>query len=264
MPLAVPLLVQAATSARPATRRLGVVFGIAGALWSVVEFRPARPERHLHPTPLAEWLWTRHPMWNNPRAESFAERVSRQRPAVIPTATPGCEKVLLFEGEWPVYCLPVGQPPEDCRAPGRFCYANRTATGAGYLFMDAGTLTGAATSRDDRTWTRETPAVATLRQLIAGMVAGEPEDPTVSVRGVWNVAWAHPWTGPDGAVLYARQARADAHIGVRARVPMTARVIDLGRQVEVSSVAITGGTDAPEIVPLPEGATEIAVVFTRR
>jgi hypothetical protein len=96
------------------------------------------------------------------------------------------------------------------------------------------------------------------------MTAGEPEVPTVSVRAVWNVGWAQPWTGPDGAVLYARQTRADARIGVRARVPMTARVIDLGRQVDVATVAIAGGTDEPEVVPLPEGATDVAVVFSRR
>ncbi len=262
MPLAVPILMQAATSARQTTRRVGVAFALAGALWTLAEFRPARAERHLQPTPLAHWLWTRHPMWNNPRAESFAERVSHRRPAVIPTATGGCEKVLLFEGEWPVHCLPVGQTPEHCREVGRFCYANRTATGAGYLFVDAGALTGASTQREERTWTRETPAVATLRSLIAGMAPGEPADPPVSVRGVWNVGWSQPWTGRDGAVLYVRQVRADARLGVRARMPMTARVIDLGRQVDVASVAIAGGTDEPEIVVLPEGAMDVAVVFT--
>jgi len=241
-----------------------VVFCVAGAVWTMADFRPARAERYLEPTPLADWLWTRHPMWNNPRAESFAERVSHQRPAVVPAATPGCEKVLLFEGEWPVQCLPLGQLPEVCRETGRFCYANRTATGAGYLFVDAGATTGVPISKGERTWTRETPAVATLRKLIAGMTAGEPTAPAISVRAVWNVGWAQPWTGADGAVLYARQTRADARIGVRARVPMTARVIDLGRQLDVASVAIVGGTDEPEIVPLPEGATDVAVVFSRR
>lgn len=264
MPLAVPVLLQAATSARQTTRRLGVVFGLAGALWTLAAFRPARAEQHLYPTALAGWLWTRHPMWNNPRAESFAERLSHQRPAVIPTATTGCEKVLLIEGEWPVHCLPVGQAPEHCRDKGRFCYANRTATGAGYLFVDAGSLSGASTQREARTWSRETPAVATLRSLITGMRPGEPADSTVSVRAVWNVAWAHTWTGPDGAVLYARQVRADAHIGVRARRPMTARVMDLGRQLDVESVAIAGNTAEPEIVTLPEGAVDVAVVFSRR
>jgi hypothetical protein len=264
MPLAAPLLAQAASSGRATTRRLGVVFCVAAAVWTLADFRPARAERNLEPTRLADWLWTRHPMWNNPRAESFAERVSHQRPAVVPTATAGCEKVLLFEGEWPVQCLPLGQPLESCREPGRFCYANRTATGAGYLFVDAGATTGVAITKGERTWTRETPAVATLRKLIEGMTAGEPASPTVSVRGVWNVAWAQPWTGTEGAVLYARQTRADARIAVRARVPMTARVIDLGRQVDVASVPIAGGTDEPEIVPLPEGATDLAVVFSRR
>lgn len=264
MPLAIPVFVQAASSVRPLTRHAGVLFCLVAAAWTLVGFRPSRAEASLRPTPLADWLWTRHPMWNNPRAESFAERVSRARPAVIPTATAHCEKVLLFEGEWPAHCLPLGQPPEACREPGRFCYANRTATGAGYLFVDAGAATGASVVKEERTWSRATPAVATLRQLIAGMSAGETPEAVVSVRAVWNVGWAHPWTGPDGAVLYVRHVRPEARIGVRARVPMTARVIDLGRQLDVDSVTIAGGTDEPEIIPLPEGATDVAVVFSRR
>jgi hypothetical protein len=264
LPLSIPLLQQAATSARLATRRTGLLFLAIAAVWSAVEFRPSRPDSHLHPTPLAARLWTRHPMWNNPRPESFAERISHRRPAVIPTATAGCEKVLLHEGEWPVYCLPVGQPPDVCREPGRFCYANRTATGAGYLFVDAGLNVSGNVEPDDRTWARETPAVATLRQLIEGMEPGEPRDPVVSVRGVFNTAWSHPWTGQDGAVLYARNVRADGHLAVRSRVPMNARVLDLGRQVDVANVLIRPDTQEPEVVPLPEGAVDVAVVFTRR
>jgi hypothetical protein len=264
LPLATPLLLQAATSARAATRQTGVAFGLLAAVWSMVEFRPSRPDTHLQPTPLAARLWTRHPMWNNPRPESFAERISNRRPAMVPTATAGCEKVLLYEGEWPVFCLPLGQPPEQCRDRGRFCYANRTATGAGYLFVDAGPNVLANVERAERTWTRETPAVATLRQLIDGMEPGEPDDPIVSVRGVFNTAWSHPWTGDEGGVFYVRNVRADAHLAVRARVPMTARVIDIGRQIEVSTVDLAGATSNPEIVALPEGATDVAVVFSRR
>jgi len=264
MPLAVPVLAQAATSARRPTRLAGAVLVVIAAGWTLVAFRPSRPERFLEPTPLAGWLWTRHPMWSNPRAESFAERLSGRRPAVIPTATARCEKVLLHEGDWPVHCLPLGQPPEICREPGRFCYANRTATGAGYLFVDAGPASGAPSVRAERTWARETPAVATLRQLIAGMSPGEADDAPVSVRGVWNVGWSHPWSSDAGQVLYVRGTRPDARIGVRARVPMTARVMDLGRQVEVATQPIAADTAEPEVVFLPDGATDLAVVFTRR
>lgn len=266
MPLAVPLFAQAATSPRRATRLAGTALLVLAASWTLVAFRPARPERFLEPTPLAEWLWTRHPMWNNPRAESFAERVSRQRPPLIPTATPNCEKVLLYEGEWPAHCLPLGQPPEVCREPSRFCYANRTATGSGYLFVDAGTAVGAAAVRAERTWTRETPAVATLRQLVAGLTAGDPEDhgSPMSIRAVWNVGWAQPWSSGERTVVYVRHTRADSQIGVRTRVPMTARVVDLGRQVDVATYPIDADTDKPAVVPLPDGATDVAVVFQPR
>lgn len=266
MPLAVPLFSQAATSARRTTRLAGAVLLVLAAAWTVVAFRPSRPEQFLQPTPLAEWLWTRHPMWNNPRAESFAERISRQRPPLIPTATPNCEKVLLYEGTWPAHCLPLGQPPEVCREPAHFCYANRTATGSGYLFIDAGTAIGAAAVQSEHTWTRETPAVATLRQLVTGLASGEPEEhgSPVSVRGVWNVGWMHAWAGEERAVVYVRQTRPDARLGVRARVPMTARVVDLGRQVDVATYPIDADTPEPVTVPLPDGATDLAVVFQQR
>ena len=136
-------------------------------------------------------------MWNDPRPEVFAERVSHAEPAIVPSATPDCQKVLLYEGQWPVHCLPQDTPPDACFDAQRFCYANRTATGAGYLFMVEPLRPGFPIVQAEKTWTRTTPAVATMRQLVRGLVIGEPADAMVSLRGLWNAAWIQQWSGPD-------------------------------------------------------------------
>ena len=184
-------------------------------------------------------------MWNDPRPEVFAERVSHAEPAVVPTATPGCQKVLLYEGQWPVHCLPQDTPPDECFDSQRFCYANRTATGAGYLFMVEALRPAFPVVQAAKTWTRATPAVATMRQLVRGLTIGEPEDALVSVRGLWNVAWLQQWSGPGRAVFYVRNTRPDARIGVRVRRNVLARVIDLNRAVEIATYPIEPGHAAP-------------------
>ncbi len=264
MPLGLPLLQQAGTSASTTMARAGLVLAALSAAWTLAAFHPSRPEGHLQPTPLAEWLWTRHPMWNDPRPEVFAERVSHAEPAVVPTATPDCEKVLLYEGLWPVHCLPQDTPPDECLDAQRFCYANRTATGAGYLFMVEPARPGFAIVPAERTWSRQTPAVATMRQLVRGLTIGEPPGAVVSVRGLWNAAWIQQWTGPARTVLYVRNTRADARIGVRAREPVLARVIDLNRAVEIATYPIAPDAQHPANIPLPDAAPDLAITFEPR
>ena len=45
---------------------------------------------------------------------------------------------------------------------------------------------------------------------------------------------------------------------------MTARVVDLGRQVDVSTRDIAADTAEPEVVPLPDGASDVVVIFSGR
>ncbi len=264
MPLALPLLQQAGTSASRTMARAGLGLAALSAVWTLAAFPPSRPDGHLQPTPLGAWMWTQHPMWNDPRPEVFAERVSHREPAVVPAATPGCEKVLLFEGLWPVHCLPQDDPPDACLDAKRFCYANRTATGAGYLFMVVPARPAFPFVQGERTWSRETPAVATMRQLIRGLDLGEPETAMVSLRGIWNAAWVQQWSGESRSVYYVRNTRPDARLGVRVREQMLARVIDLNRSVEVASYPLEPGTRHPESIPLPDAAPDLAITFERR
>lgn len=264
MPLAIPLLQQAGTSPSGRLQRLGMGLAALSAAWTLVAFPPTRPEGHLQPTPFARWLWTNHPMWNDPRPEVFAERTSHAEPAVVPTATTGCRKVLLYEGLWPVHCLPQDTPPDECFDSQRFCYANRTATGAGYLFMVEPLRPVFPVTLADKTWSRETPAVATMRQLIRDLAIGEPEDALVSLRGIWSAAWIQVWSGPGRSVFYVRNTRPDARIGVRVRQPVLARVIDLNRAVELATYPLEPGTLHPESVPLPDAAPDLAITFEPR
>ncbi len=264
MPLALPLLQLAGTSTSPVMHRAGLALALLSAGWTLVAFPPSRPEGHLQATPFAAWLWTRHPMWNDPRPEVFAERVSHAEPAVVPSATPGCEKVLLYEGLWPAHCLPQGTPPDACLDSQRFCYANRTATGAGYLFMVEPLRPGFPVVQAEKSWARATPAVATMRQLVRGLEFGEPEHALVALRGLWNAAWIQEWSGPTRSVFYVRNTRPDARIGVRVRQKVLARVIDLNRAVEIATYPIEPGTRHPESIPLPDAAPDLAITFEPR
>jgi hypothetical protein len=163
-----------------------------------------------------------------------------------------------------VQCLPQDTPPDECFDTQRFCYANRTATGAGYLFMVEPLRPGVPVVQADKTWTRATPAVATMRQLVRGLAFGEPDGAAVSVRGLWNASWIQQWSGQGRAVFYVRNTRTDARIGVRVRHRMLARVIDLNRSVEIATYPIEPDTRHPETVRLPEAAPDLAVTFEPR
>lgn len=135
IPLAIPLF-------QALDRALGrrVVWMAAPALASaalgVWAFNPARAEAADRPTRLASYLWTRHPSFDNPLPEIFAERLRGLDENWLPVATADCEKVLLpgrggRDSVWPMPCAPA-TPPARCQVAGAICYANRTK--AGYDF----------------------------------------------------------------------------------------------------------------------------------
>jgi hypothetical protein len=105
---------------------------LLSSAWSVVYFRPSVAENFLTPTRASAWLWTRHPTWTNPPGEIFVERL-RHRENVLPgtAATPGCEKILLWDGTGPEFCARMAVPAKCERGP---CYANRRVDGT-YAFV---------------------------------------------------------------------------------------------------------------------------------
>ena len=132
IPLAIPLFQQVdrVLGRRVAWMALPAVASAALGVWA---FHPARAEAADRPTRLASFLWTRHPLFDNPLPEIFAERLRGLDENWLPAATAGCEKILLpgrggRDSVWPMPCAPA-TPPARCQQPGATCYANHTRTG---------------------------------------------------------------------------------------------------------------------------------------
>jgi len=132
IPLAFVALPEAESPAGPRLTRTLTLLTTASVVWSMVYFHPRRPEGHLKPTRLAMWQWTRHPAWQNPVPEVFAERLRAQDAVNELAGTPGCEKVLIQAGTWPQPCAPAATP-ERCTQPDTWCYGNRTANGYDFV-----------------------------------------------------------------------------------------------------------------------------------
>lgn len=215
LPLGLPWLMSADRAPHAATRWLGMVLLIASAAWTITAFPPARPESYRYPTALAAWLWAHHPSWTAPRPEAFAERTSHREPGLVPTATPGCRKVLLFEGQWPAACPP---PPLDllagCRLPGAFCYADASGP-ATYNIRAAGQRSWLGPEPHGRTWATGEPVAAWLAAIVSGLRTDRPDRARASLRGAWNVAWTETWQGDGRLVIYARDAGPGARLGLR-------------------------------------------------
>jgi hypothetical protein len=138
IPLAIPMLARA--QALGATGWRAFLWGtaaISAAICAFV-FHPAVQQYSREPTILANFLWTKHPAWNNPLPEVFAEIQGGREDRQVPIATPNCEKILVMgrgDGStFPVPCFPAPLPPA-CTKAGVLCYANRV--GAHYDFAPA-------------------------------------------------------------------------------------------------------------------------------
>ncbi len=153
LPLAIPLLVRANIAGGRMWRAALTTLVVASTTMSLWIFHPARLDNWTQPTRLASWLWTTHPAWSNPLPEIFSETIRFDESTQIPTATNGCEKILIDGGApdgrvWPLPCKPAPLPAW-CRG---LCYANRA--GSDYTFTPA---VGRTTNilRNPMTWPRD-------------------------------------------------------------------------------------------------------------
>ncbi len=257
LPLALPWLLALDRSSQPSARLSGALMLAVVAVWTAVAFPPSRPESYRYPTPLASWLWSRHPTWTMPRAEAFAERTSHREPALVPTATPGCEKVLLLEGRWPASCPPAADAPTACRVTGRYCYADATGDGT-YAFTVAARQAVPDAVVHDRTWRRADAVSAWAAHQMTGAISGEGAAAAARVRGLWGIGWHQAWTRPDGQlVLYARDVRRDARVAVRHGQPVRIAVLTPAGPAGAWRTA-PGAT--PTLVALPASPHVIVVV----
>jgi len=252
LPLALPWLLDADHSRRLFTRNLGAILLGVSVVWTAVSFLPTRPESYRYPTPMAAWMWTRHPTWTMPRPEAFGERTSHREPAIVPTATPGCEKVLLFEGRWPANCPPSTSPPPACEAPGAYCYADRVTGVPGvprqFTVMGRQPEHGAVVS--DRTWRSGESGGSWLESRVRHLSSGEEPSAPAHVRGTWGSAWTQAWSSDRALVVYVRDAGSGARVAIRNPEPLLGLIETSDGRV-VRRLTLEATTDTPAVLELP-------------
>lgn len=264
LPLALPWLLALDRSPRRSTTLPGASMLAVAAVWTVVAFPLSRPESYRYPTPFATWVWTQHPEWTMPRVEAFGERTSHREPAIVPTATRGCEKVLLFEGRWPANCPPSTPPPTACEAPGAYCYADRVTREPGVprAFTVLGALPQFHPVVSDRTWPSEDSSGHWVETRARGKSSGELESAPAQVRGAWGMAWTQSWSSDRALVVYVRDAGRDARVAIRNGGPLQGLVETPDGRVQ-RSLTLEATTDTPAVIELPP-AQHVLVSLWRR
>ena len=231
---------------------------------TAVAFLPSRPESYRYPTPLATWLWTRHPSWTTPRAEAFGERASHREPAIVPTATPGCEKVLLFEGRWPVHCPSSTSPPPSCAAPGAYCYADRVTgqPGVPRQFTVLGPLPEFEPVVSERTWQSGDSSGHSLESRVRQLSSGELESAPAHVRGAWGMAWTQTWSSDRALVVYVRDAGPGARVAIRNPQALLGLIETPDGRV-LRRLTLEATTDTPATIELPAAPHVLVSLWPR-
>src|SRR3982751_5245705 len=136
IPLAIPVLARAHETGARAWHVFLIGTAAVSSVMSVIMFHPDVAEHQREPSAAAHYLWTRHPGWNNPLPEIFAEVLAHDEVRSAPTWTAGCEKVLLIghggNAPFPIPCYPMPAPAE-CRVEDVLCYAH--LSGPRYRFV---------------------------------------------------------------------------------------------------------------------------------
>jgi len=261
IPLAIPILQQAGVVVPARRLRWLAPVALASCLWCAVAFQPRLPERCGTPSRIASIIWARWPSIDNPLAEVFVERLSFAEPGLAPIATPGCTKVLLIDGKWPVPCRPVPAPPW-CATAGALCYANRD--GPGYLFVRAADPAGYPFERR-RTWVWDasfTPGIERILQHVdwRTMRLVAPGEPGAMLSYAENVSWTYGIENGRDLLLYVRQPRVGATLTLALPGSMTGALFDAetGEQIEALRVAGRPSEQATVAIP-PRRAVAVAL-----
>ena len=258
LPLAIPLFqeIDHVMGRRVAWMALPAVVSAALGVWA---FHPARAEAADQPTPLASFLWTRHPSIDNPLPEIFAERLRGLDENWLPVATPGCEKVLLpgrggRDSVWPMPCAPAPVPAR-CQVAGATCYANRTRTGYEFVGTPVSAPQVFRLARG-ATWPLSaepfvTDALASLAWW--NMDVRQVGDPDAIIRSSRHVGHVVIWQAANRFFALAIDVRPDAELVALVTREMTGSFTVESGPIEGISVRIRPGLGRQAIrLPSPQ------------
>ena len=266
-PFVVPALARLAAAGPRMLTCLAALAGLS-LLSTIPEYLPNRPERYLEPTPLAEWLWTRHAGLDRPLPEVFAERAWGYPPlGAVPASTPGCEMALVRGdgtaiGRWPLSCAPA-EKPLTCHELGVLCYAERRP--GGYGFVRAPTQPTYLDRGSSRWYWSGTPAAelaAIMRRLpwkAYGVVA--PEDEGVFIADRRGIGKVQLRAAPGTYLAWFDGVRKNgAWLAPVVRLPSTAILIDPLTGTELSQTRLS--VEATRRIELPPRAPLLLVVMS--
>ncbi len=270
VPLTIPVFKHLATATGAHPPRWFVALALASGAWSMVTFHPAKPEEYLRPNWLADWVWTRWPWLDNPHPEVFVERVrGTEGDWWVPTATPGCEKVLLVGRGPGVSTWPVPCPPEDlparCMEPGALCYANRRGRGYTFAPLPWPSLYRYKFAREAVWPIAET---ATARRLLSRirwweLTTGDRAGGRHQVRAAYDVGQVYEYAGDDRLFVYVRPIGAAARLTLRTASPMVGEVLEPATGAHVASVRYEGPSGEAWTLELPGPRSSAIVVLYR-
>lgn len=239
---------------------------LVSAVASIVAFRPSLPEVYRYPSPVATWAWTTWPTLDHPAAEVFAERVSHTEPATLPTSTHGCSKVLLFEGSWPVPCLPRGSLPEACRRPRALCYASLSPSGTSVTATTPAVFPHVVA---DRRWSDADEFMPALQRAFAEVSGHELQrtgvgDPGGAVRALAGAPWAWALQSDRALLVFLPSARVGASVTLRTAAGLRGTLRNLTRDRVERDLDAPG--DAGEVwsVNVPASDDAFAIVLRAR
>jgi hypothetical protein len=264
MPLTIPAFARL-NDVTSAQRWLGPI-ALLSAVASAFMYGPAIPENAREPSLLARYLWTRHPGWNNPLPEVFAEVSAHQEVRSAPIWTRDCEKVLLIGREnavpFPIPCVPAPVPAE-CTQEGALCYANRD--GKGYRFVRA---PGSAVAwagfifEPDRVWPAGSEPV--VRDLLEQaewwtLHVRSGEDAALRFARGARVTELH---GPSRLVFVLRDVRPDAEIVVRVPSHVRGTLTDAMTRRVITELEYSGPSLAPWRIAVPSGSSLLILTLS--
>lgn len=236
---------------------------VASVLTSIAGFRPSLPEVYRYPSPVATWAWTSWPTLDHPAAEIFAERVSHTEPATLPTSAHGCAKVLLFEGSWPVPCLPRGSLPESCRRKGALCYASLSSSGT--------SITPTTPARfphviSDRRWSDVDAFMPALQRAYAEVSGHQLQrtgvgDPGSAVRALAGAPWTWTVQSDRALLVFVPSSRAGASVTLRTAAGLRGTLRNLSRDRIERDLGAPDGTGEAWRVDLPASDDAFAIVL---